>query len=61
MATDSTLIITISFRWWLPIYLNTLALLCRVFHVEPNWTRFNFWVAKGLVLSVEPQPNHEAA
>jgi hypothetical protein len=49
MATTNTMLtITVKFAWWLPPYLNTVVMLCRLFNAEPNMERVSYWIGKGI-------------
>ena len=43
--------VTISFRWWLCIYLNCVALTSRLTGLEPDSDQVGKWIARGIKLS----------
>jgi len=47
MAT-TTLTVRLKVRWWLKFYLAGVLLTARLTHCEPSWTRFGYWVGKGV-------------
>ena len=50
MASLSVLSITVHLRWWLPVYLVTVHILCVLTNSEPNEDRVRFWVRKGIYI-----------
>jgi hypothetical protein len=53
--TASSLVVSIRMAWWLRVYLNTLALLCRAFDAEPNWQRAGYWVSRGIRIEIKKE------
>jgi hypothetical protein len=48
MAHISTLTVTVHLRWWVIPYMRTVAMLCILFHAQPNWNRVTYWLMRGL-------------
>lgn len=44
----ATMTITIKLAWWVPLYVNTVAMLCRLCNAEPNMERVSYWIGKGI-------------
>lgn len=53
MATFSlTITVRVRVRWWLPVYLNTVGMLCQIFDMDPNWDRIDWWAARGIHVEI---------
>lgn len=56
MAT-SRLSVEIKSRWWLPVYIKTLALLCLMMRCEPDYQKVgNFIVKYGISQKLKYEP-----
>ena len=44
--------IRVSVRWWCRLYIFALVVLCKLFDAEPNWTRVNWWLERGMRIDV---------
>lgn len=45
-------------RWWLPIYINTLAFLCAVMRAEPDTEKVGKFIARyGLKIYIDSKVN----
>jgi hypothetical protein len=51
MAT-TTLTLRIKLAWWVPLYVNTLAILCHLLNAEPNMDRVRYWIGRGVKVRV---------
>lgn len=49
----STLTVKITYAWWLPVYLNSVALLACALNCEPNMGRVAYWLAKATTVTIE--------
>jgi hypothetical protein len=41
-------VVRVHTAWWLPVYLNTVAALCRLLNAKPNMDRVSFSGAKAV-------------
>lgn len=56
MAT-SRLSVEIKSRWWLPVYIKTLTMLCLMMRLEPNYQKVgNFIVKYGISQKLKYEP-----
>ncbi|KAA0866528.1 hypothetical protein EKN87_01715 [Enterobacter hormaechei] len=56
MAT-SRLSVEIKSRWWLPVYIKTMALLCLMMRCEPDYQKVgNFIVKYGISQKLKYEP-----
>lgn len=56
MAT-SRLSVEIKSRWWLPVYIKTLTMLCLMMRCEPNYQKVgNFIVKYGISQKLKYEP-----
>lgn len=56
MAT-SRLSVEIKSRWWLPVYIKTLTLLCLMMRCEPDYQKVgNFIVKYGITQKLKYEP-----
>lgn len=52
MAEQAKVTIEVSFRWWVPLYLHTLAVFCAIFGTDPDTDKVGQTVLRGTVFKV---------
>jgi hypothetical protein len=50
--TQTSITITLKWRWWLKSYLFGVLLMARLVGREPNWDRVQYWIGKGIKFQV---------
>lgn len=53
MANRITLRVCVRTAWWLPLYVRSLAVWCRLTRTEPDYERVRSVIARGVRTSIE--------
>ncbi len=54
-----TIKLKVTIAWWVPVYVNTVAFICRLTNQLPDEDKIAYWIQRGITIELD-DPNPEA-